>query len=164
MSQVPYHAFDAVIGDSKRKASEIKTDCYLANPYNWLPTYEEQRVKVSATWDTGATDTFISRELARRLGSPVHRKVSFSTATGPVTAHCYEVLIELPNKFADFVQVLALESDEDDEDDVLIGMDIIAKGDMAICGGKLFSFCSPSLPKPINLSDEAKIANRNDRK
>jgi hypothetical protein len=53
---------------------------------------------------------------------------------------------------------------DDDDFDMIIGMDIITMGDFAICntdGKTSFSFAMPSFPDRINLADKAEAANSN---
>ena len=48
--------------------------------------------------------------------------------------------------------------------DVLIGMDIIAFGDFAICNGQIFSYCLPPFEKPIDFVDKANRINPKNQK
>ena len=138
------------------------TVCFLANPYTWLSDYRKMKIKANAIWDTGATRSAISTTMMEKLGIRSHGCMPCRTAAGMVEALLYNVLIELPSKAARVTEVacpVLADGSSGLENDALIGMDIISEGDFAICGGSLFSFCHPSLPKPVNLKNKAKSAN-----
>ena len=150
MSHQRYSVFKATINEGPY----IRTDCWLTSPRTWSLKYKKKKIKARALWDTGATHSVIDHRFVPRLASSLgvrsHNKAKATTVVGKsVIADLYWVRIGLPNNISELAEVSALDLGPDD---VLIGMDIIAKGDMAICGGKLFSFCSPSLPQPPSVA------------
>lgn len=97
-------------------------------------------------WDTGATGTCISKNVAEQLRlAPVGTTV-MHTAAGTITTNRYIVNIELPNEIAfPFVEVYEAELHDTD---VLIGMDIITSGDIALTNPDMrttFTFRQPSI-------------------
>lgn len=102
-----------------------------------------------AIWDTGATNSVITKKVADDLGLQI---VSFTTvnhAKGK-SEHVpvYRVNIELPNHVG-FIGISVSEGELAGAD-VLIGMDIITKGDFAVSnynGHTTYSFRIPSTEK-----------------
>lgn len=103
-----------------------------------------------AIWDTGATSTVITPKVVAELGLKPSGKVMVR-GVGPAGApqahqsNTYLVNIILPNNVR-FVGTRVSENSIEGGD-VLIGMDIITAGDLAITnhnGETTFTFCTPS--------------------
>jgi hypothetical protein len=114
-------------------------------------------MKISAVWDTGATKTFINRQLSMKLSLiPIEFQLVVG-ANGTQMAGLVDLAIKLPNGL--FIpDKRAFICELPDSINILIGMDIIQLGDFYIsnAGGKtLFSFVIPSFPEPFSLSGEA---------
>lgn len=105
---------------------------------------------VNALWDTGAMSSCISHRCAALLGLEVINIVHMATASHIVEAPVYMTHIFLPN-FPVFAYIEVLEfQDISDDCDLIIGMDIITQGDLAITnfgGNTFFSFRLPSIQK-----------------
>ena len=125
---------------------------------------------VEAIWDTGAEVSSISTRVASEMGLVSLGKAHNSTAAGFVEVDVFAVNILLPNG-VNFAMVPVTGNDLGDVD-MLIGMDIISKGDFSVTnvdGKTTFSFRIPSMeridyvkeatPKPIV---KAKEPGRND--
>ncbi|MCL2672615.1 MAG: SEC-C metal-binding domain-containing protein, partial [Clostridiales bacterium] len=100
-----------------------------------------------ALWDTGANCTVIKRGLAEELGLKPVSIVPVTTPQGTYDANRFYVDIYLPNRV--FVpRLLVLEGQSNNCNwDVLIGMDIICRGDFSVTnykGKTTFSFRMPS--------------------
>ena len=99
-----------------------------------------------AMWDTGATQSLVSLSVVERLGVKPYGKVPVESHTGEIEwKNTYHVHLGLPTGDA----VLDVEAMEDNGEsyDVVIGMDVIAKGDFAFTnkdGKSVFSFRIPS--------------------
>ncbi|MBO4308134.1 MAG: SEC-C domain-containing protein [Bacteroidales bacterium] len=162
--------FNAFTSDYPEEASSLQTQCgvsagVIAPAANHLPIKT-----VTAIWDTGAEISAISNRVATELGlTPVNIARNI-TAAGEISVYIYAVNIFLPNN-VNFAMVPVTGNDLGDVD-MLIGMDIISKGDFSITnvGGKTtFSFRIPSMeridyvtaatPQPIV---KAKEPGRND--
>jgi predicted aspartyl protease len=118
----------------------------------------------TAIWDTGATNSVISKKIVEELNLKPINKVKIHHASGMSVANVYLINIGLPSK----VMIGNLEvSDADlsdqigipDEDQmrVLIGMDIIGTGDLAVTNADdktTLSFRFPSL-REIDFVEEA---------
>lgn len=120
-----------------------------------------------AQWDTGATNTCISEEIAKRYDLKPISYTQSKTPFGELISPIYLIDIILNNEviFADW-KVVGSKIGEQGID-VLIGMDVISKGDFAISnynGKTQFSFRIPSqndvdYKKEFDLSDYKDVAN-----
>lgn len=99
-------------------------------------------------WDTGATQSCISKKVANELGLTSENTKNVTTAVGKRDVKIYNVDIKLPSGYI-ISNTDVLESDiEEQSIDLLIGMDIICKGDFSVSnfnGKTVFSFRCPSV-------------------
>ena len=99
-----------------------------------------------AIWDTGATASVISQKVVDQCGLIQAGVANVITAGGRFECDVYPINIFLPNGVG-FANVAVTKADLS-PNDVLIGMDLINKGDFAITherGNTVFSFRYPSL-------------------
>lgn len=100
-----------------------------------------------AQWDTGATNTCISEEIAKKYNLKPISYAQSKTPSGKLTSPIYFIDIVLNNEVV-FTNWAVMGSKIGEQGiDVLIGMDIISKGDFAISnynGKTQFSFRIPS--------------------
>jgi len=104
-------------------------------------------------WDTGSTDTVITSKIVNSLnlkpsGRAIVKTVGQNTGYSEHEVDTYLVNIILPNKVG-FVGIRVSEGGLE-ESDVLIGMDIICRGDFAISnwnGKTCWTFRYPSIEK-----------------
>lgn len=132
------------------RLKELKTPCTVLLPHRPETMTPAQlksikSVKCQCLWDTGASSSCISKNLAEKLGLKQVGVAQSFTAAGPILVKTYVVNIVLPNQ----VQISMVQVSEAvlNGFDVLIGMDIITLGDFSITnvGGKtIFSFRVPS--------------------
>lgn len=139
------------MGTITRRFGE-KVDCIVTESYVYAPVdlswcRDVRRVKVvRSLWDTGASVTLISARVAKVLGLTSIGKSGVSGYNeGIDVKDTYCVHVGLPT--GDIVtNIMAMEF-ESDEYDVVIGMDVIGKGDLAVTnqnGKTTFSFRIPS--------------------
>ena len=108
---------------------QLRTEVFVEEGTTNIPTDEH---KFTAIWDTGATSTCITKRLAAKLGLKPTGVLDNSTAGGIRKAGTYLVSVFLPNRvFFPGTLVHDME-DNDDGFDILIGMDIISRGDFCI--------------------------------
>ncbi len=103
----------------------------------------------NALWDTGATGSVITRKVVDECGLKPIGRANVHHAKGTSTTLVYLVSVFLPNNVC-FSSLRVTEGDLAGNIGVLIGMDIIGKGDFAISnkGGKtVFTFRMPSLER-----------------
>lgn len=100
-----------------------------------------------ALWDTGATGTCISKELAQKLKLAPIGMQQIQTPSGVGTVNKYQMHIVLNNEVI-IPNVTVIDSEIGNQNiDILIGMDIITLGDFAISNFEnktQFSFRIPS--------------------
>lgn len=100
-----------------------------------------------AIWDTGATNTAISERVAKECNLiPISKAIS-NTANGQRVVNVYLIDLYLPNNVV-IGRVRATEFTAVEGSDLLIGMDVIGMGDLAISnymGKTCFSFRVPSI-------------------
>lgn len=105
-------------------------------------------VEVDALWDTGATNTVISHDVVSSLGIVPNGKLPVKTPSGSKLYDTFLVNIGLPNRVM-VEEVMVCDSEIGDQGiGVLIGMDIITKGDLAVSnrdGITVFTFRIPSI-------------------
>ena len=118
---------------------KITTDTTIVNGINNLT--------VKALWDTGANCCCISEELVKLLNLSPVGKVTFYTPSGSGLAYTYLVDIVLPNNMIINGVKMCSSKIGAQNLDLLIGTDIINKGDFAISNYKkntCFTFRIPS--------------------
>jgi hypothetical protein len=128
-------------------ATALETRCGISayNPLNQDKTVNQKTTKFKALWDTGAMASVISTNVVCFLGLKPIGKARVFHANGESTVYTYLINISLPNDI-DFSSILVTEGLLSDTD-VLIGMDIISKGDFAVTtsdGDTKMSFQIPS--------------------
>jgi len=141
--------------------SSIKTNCEISEAFGAeVPIEEEPHFEnVTALWDTGATNSCISNNLASKLNLIPIGFEEMSHADGTSTVPTYLINVFLPNNVG-FSYVLVLGCDLQNMD-AIIGMDIISQGDFAISnfeGNTCFSFRIPSTQHINFVGNKPKIA------
>lgn len=128
----------------KNKQKSINSLIALTQEYDTLPQSLVSKVSINGTmfngiWDTGSAVTAVSESVARKLGLVSLGAVPQNTANGTRLANNYliNISIIMGNKGMFFDDVSVLDANMNSVD-MLIGMDIITKGDFAIrtCDGK----------------------------
>ncbi len=129
---------------SERLTSELVTPCHVGAA-NGNPIRLSDCVALNALWDTGATASVISAEVAEKLNlSPISQCKTYH-AQGESIVNVYIVDIVLPNKVA--ISGVRVTEGRLNGFGVPIGMDIINLGDFALThrdGKTVFSFQVPS--------------------
>ena len=121
-------------------ANSLKTQIWIKS--------ENDSCEVDALWDTGATGSCISEEVAKRLGLVSTGMCAIKTPSGTLDVAMYLVDIQLPNNVL-LKDVVVMESKIGDQGlGALIGMNIINAGDFAVTnhnGKTVFSYVIPSM-------------------
>lgn len=110
---------------------------------------DSENIKINqyiATWDTGATNTVVSEKVVKECGLVPTGIIKVSTAGGIMEAYTYVINIVLPDEVK--INNLKVTGGKLGGTDVLIGMDIITRGDFAVSNykGQLkFTYREPSL-------------------
>lgn len=80
-----------------------------------------------ALWDTGATETLISKKVVSDLNLDVAGTVELSTINGSLSVNRYNVRLLL-NGYNQAINIIPAEFTHRKECDIIIGMDIISLG------------------------------------
>lgn len=115
-------------------------------PLKEPPIKEPPKTEYVAIWDTGATRTSISSKIANECNLNAISTVDVNTAGGLCRANVYMIDLWLPNHVV--INNLMVTVLEITGADVLIGMDVINRGDFAVSnfnGRTAFSFRYPSI-------------------
>jgi len=129
------------ITQDKGLLTKIISEVVLFNSYN------KKSVKIKALWDTGATCSVVSNTVAESI---LLRNICYAEmrhANGIERVPVFVAGIKLPNQVV-IPELTVLSCNPIHEFDLIIGMDIIAKGDFAITGkngNTKFSFRMPSI-------------------
>lgn len=123
------------------------TEAIVSMAFNPVTTKQPPKPeRFKAIWDTGATSTAISSQVVRKCGLAPTGMTRVETAQGTCRSRTYLINIGLPNNVA-FAELGVAEAQIAGDAEILIGMDIISKGDLAVTntGGKTtFTFRMPS--------------------
>jgi predicted aspartyl protease len=124
--------------------------------------------KIFAKWDTGASHTVISTRLQKQLGlAPISSEL-ITGVGGTQQADVVKLTIKLPNDVSITsrrIGVCNISSAQNN--DMLIGMDIIQLGDFHIVntdGKTVFSFVIPPLPNPKSITAEVDKLNQHEKR
>lgn len=126
------------------KVESILSSCYVFKPTD-TSKLEYCEAK-DVLWDTGATNTIISLNMADALELQPIKKALIAGIGGNVEAYTYKISLYFPKEGAWIKDLEVLACDLEDND-MIIGMDTITKGDFAITnkdGATWFSFRIPS--------------------
>jgi hypothetical protein len=164
---VPVYGYTA---KAKGIANQLRSNIVISqafDPSQDLTTHLRKK-EYTAIWDTGATNTVITGKVVFECGLKPTGMIRVETASGTDVTETYLVNVELPNKIG--IPQLKVSLGQLKGVDVLIGMDIISCGDLAISnfeGKTAFSFRIPSAecidfnPKAKNPAPMKKVG-RND--
>ena len=99
----------------------------IITPATVMNLNSDKKLKVQALWDTGATNTMISKRVANALSLKKTGEINIRSFAGEKSVNEYYIRLLLAGGFAKDLQVL--EFSEIKGADILIGMDIIGYGD-----------------------------------
>ena len=123
----------ALVKKYDRRQDAVITDCFVVMPEGVTDDEGNRRYCriENAAWDTGATNTVIAPEVVQALGLSPNGKQALSTFGGIVESDTYLIDLCFENGYR--IANLRVLSGEDYSDyDVLIGMDVITKGDFCV--------------------------------
>ena len=137
--------------------SEILTECGVSLPHDPNSgTQHPQIINTVGLWDTGATNSVITKSLAAKLALKPIRTIQSHHAGGSSIVNVYLINIFLPNNVGiPYVQVSEC-VDTIGRFGILIGMDVFCRGDFAMSHvGRqtTISFRMPSI-HPIRLEKD----------
>lgn len=118
-----------------KRQDAIITNCFVVMPEGITDKQGNRRYcKIeNAAWDTGATNTVITPEIVKALELEPSGKYAVSTFNGIVEVDTYKIDLCFENGYRiTDLQVLSGADYDDFDYDVLIGMDVITKGDFCV--------------------------------
>ena len=115
-----------------------------------------ESVDIYALIDTGATATCISKSLAKKLKLKVVGQGMMNTASGMQKTNQYLIDLQMQNNIS-FENIRAVEFIGNNKFDILIGMDILMLGDLAITNAKQQTVTSFRIPPDIAHIDYYKL-------
>jgi len=139
-------------------ARELYNNVWVSNASKTAISSDEEEfggVECKGVWDTGATNSVISERLVNRLELPVISEIPTSGVNGTFITTLHVVDLWLPNQI--LIPRLQVSKGILEEEDVLIGMDVITQGDFAISnyeGKTVFTYRVPS----VAVADYVKLA------
>jgi predicted aspartyl protease len=147
-ARLPIHSFTVRY---PRRVNALTTDVQIGVAFDIAHVVAHREVPPPlkpfiAIWDTGATHCAITKRVVDELGIEPISMAQVETAGGSRSSPVYSVCIALPNKVA-FPWVKVTEVPLVGDADVLIGMDLIGRGDFAVTnsdGKTTLSFRFPS--------------------
>lgn len=133
-----------------RRFVALRTECEVSKAYRPGIDKGEKSFKFIGLWDTGATGTSVDKRVVQKLGLKPTGKVKVHTASGEDLVDTYIVNVVLPNNVG--VSTLTVNEATLNGCDVLIGMDIISRGDFTIENKENEQVFTFSLPTPKNIA------------
>ena len=93
---------------------------------------EGSMMAVNALWDTGSTESLISEKIVKMIEPILNNKSKYVTRDVVIECETYAVSLSLSDEIT-FRDVLMKKADLTDKNvDIIIGMDIISRGDFEI--------------------------------
>ncbi len=123
--------------------------------------YNGKIIQVKALWDTGATNSCISEDVVKELSLVATGKISMQTPSGEDIRNTYLVDVTLPNDVVISDLVVADSEIGAQNIGMLVGMDVINRGDFAVSNYNnktVFTFRIPS-EKKTDYVTEIKVSN-----
>ncbi|WP_259067271.1 SEC-C metal-binding domain-containing protein [Mucilaginibacter sp. X4EP1] len=144
----------------------IITECHISEAFDPTIIPHPKTIQYNALWDTGATNTVITKKVATELNLIPRGKITSFHADGQTNVETYYINILLPNNVG--FQYLRVSEGKLKDFDVLIGMDIIAQGEFTLIHENykhVFEFKLPAPKTIINDSNSNNIpkVGRNDK-
>ncbi|MBA7558385.1 hypothetical protein ES705_51185 [subsurface metagenome] len=132
----------------KTLSKVLSNKVIITNPKpELIPPGDYYFKRYNVIWDTGATGSVITKKVVQELGLKPVGMVKVHTASDTTIANVYLIYIWLPNKVIVY-NLRVIEGKIVGQCEVLIGMDIISKGDFAVTnynGRTVFTFRFPSV-------------------
>lgn len=144
---IQVHAFTALSNHKARVLESLAAVTIAFNPSNTPLDQRPQPKEYRAIWDTGATNSVITKKVVTELSLQPISITRVQHGGGESDRPVYLVNILLPNNVG-FSEMRVTEGDIHGDYEVLIGMDIIGSGDFAVTNKDnktMFSFRYPSI-------------------
>lgn len=132
----------------KRMVNRLRNQVHIWKPFiSEKPRNDAKFRTYTALWDTGATNTVITKRVVRECGLKPTGMAEVHHVGGSEIVNTYLISIFLPSQVG-FRELRVTEGKDVLGGDVLIGMDVISQGDLAVSNydkKTVFSFRIPSI-------------------
>lgn len=151
-------------------ARAIVSKCHISHPFDpeRIDPTTVEHYRFTAIWDTGATNTVITQNVIDKINLAPTGVTKVRGVGGEHTSNKYLINLVLPNHVG-LPAIPVTQGDLGNSADVLIGMDVISRGDFAVTNNKntVLSFRMPSF-ETIKFKSDPTIKkkynfNRNDK-
>jgi hypothetical protein len=160
-----YDALTLRLPKNERQSIIIGVQVGVPVPIKGFPANRKMLLNAKALIDTGATGSCVSKDFAEGSRLVFVSMATVFTAQGRGFVPVYNIDIALPNSVM-FSNIEATEFSGGQGFDVIIGMDILCKGDMAITNANeetVFSFRIPPDEVHIVLSPHSPASKSSNR-
>ncbi|MEX1000711.1 MAG: aspartyl protease family protein [Crocinitomicaceae bacterium] len=144
MNQIP----DAFVKRIKKEQNFLVTSVGISHPYDEDHITRKPKPHwTSGLWDTGASHCLITKSLAENFDLNPIDKVMVEHAKGRTYENVYLAFLQITDRYYLEVELTECQSISNNFE-IIIGMDVISKGDFAVTSKKgemCFSFRLPSL-------------------
>lgn len=125
----------------------VVTESFIYSPTDFNPGGKVRRLKLSRSlWDTGASSSMVSKAAVEALGLiPIGKSVISGVSSGVEFKRAFLIHVGLPT--GDIITNICASEFEGEDYDLIIGMDVIQNGDLAVTNVNdktTFSFRVPS--------------------
>ena len=123
--------------------------------------FGNKKIKVNALWDTGATDSAIIPSVAKNLNLISIDRCKLNSINKSEMAGIVKITVDIPN-LGKIENIRVAVCNLIKGVDMLIGMDIIQRGDLSISNGEgktLFTFAVPPFKDKVDLCKKANEEN-----
>jgi len=159
MSKIRHFAFKQ---DNHSLCLRLLTDAHVFNISNGT---DKEGVKITALWDTGATGSAITPDLAQKMNLVPIDRIKVTGVNNTSIVDVAKVSIGLPNMvMVEEVNVMICNLNQGF--DLIIGMDIILLGDFSISNGEgktLFTFAIPPFENKTDHYEKALAVNKRNK-
>jgi hypothetical protein len=111
--------------------TQIITDCIIS-PCEEPEEIRNKQYKVKATWDTGSGANLITRSAAKKIGLIPKRLIKRYYKEKYIDAYVYEAYINVGNRIFLPIELMEIPFDDPFAPPIIIGMDVIKKGNFSI--------------------------------
>jgi len=159
MSKIRHFAFKQ---DNQSLCLRLLTEAHVFNISNGT---DKEGVKITALWDTGATGSAITPDLAQKMNLVPIDRIKVTGVNNTSIVDVAKVSIGLPNMvMVEEVNVMICNLNQGF--DLIIGMDIILLGDFSISNGEgktLFTFAIPPFENKTDHYEKALAVNKRNK-
>ena len=112
-------------------------------------------IECEAIWDTGAEDSVVSPDVAKRLNLPVFSKAEMYHAAGKSITNTYLVYIGITNDI--IIGPIHVMEGQFEGNVILLGMDVIGSGDLVVTNNEEHTEMAFGMPSCLKIDNIRKL-------